>query len=79
MVPLSKLTLKQFERSQKHSGLILECRAKALTALAQQRDVLTDSLEGKEFMVACNVSRDCQADRKLYQRNLRRYRNCGKR
>ena len=51
MAPLSKLTLKKFEKWQTYRGLILACRTKALTVLAQKRDVLTATLEGKEFMV----------------------------
>ena len=79
MVPLFKLTLIKFEQWQTYRGLIFACRAKALTVLAQKRDVLTATLEGKECSVACNVSRACRADRKLYQRNWWRYRNCGRR
>ena len=48
---LSKLILTKFERNQTHRNPILELRAKALTTFAQQRDVLTASLEGKEFTV----------------------------
>ena len=51
MPSLSKLILTKFERSQTHRNPILERCAKALTALAQQRDVLTAALEGKEFTV----------------------------
>ena len=51
MPHLSKLTLTKFERSQTHRNPILERGAKALTALAQQRDFLTAALEGKEFTV----------------------------
>ena len=51
MPPLSKLTLTKFERSQTHRNPILELGARALTALAQKRDVLTAALEGKEFTV----------------------------
>ena len=51
MEPLSKLILTKFERSQIHRNPILERCAKALTALTQQRDVLTAALEGKEFTV----------------------------
>ena len=40
MAPLSKLTLTKFERSQTHQDPVLDRRAKALNALAQQRDVL---------------------------------------
>ena len=79
MATLSKLTLKKFERRQTHRGLMLASRAKALTPLAQQCDVLTTALERNEYSVACNVPRDCRADRKLYQRNWWRYRNCGRR
>ena len=39
MAPLSKLTLTKFERSQTHQEPVLERRAKALNALAQQRDI----------------------------------------
>ena len=41
----------KFKRSQTHRNPILELRARALTALAQQRYILTASLEGKEFTV----------------------------
>ena len=51
MAPLSKLTLTKFERSQTHQDPVLERRAKALNALAQQRDVLNAALEGREHTV----------------------------
>ena len=51
MPPLSKLIFTKFERSQTHRNPALDCSAKALTAFAQQRDVLTSALEGKEFTV----------------------------
>ena len=51
MPSLSELTLTKFERSQTLRNPILDLGAKALTALAQQRDVLTTALEGKEFTV----------------------------
>ena len=51
MAPLSKLTLTNFERSQTHQEPVLERRAKALKALAQQRDILNAALEGREHTV----------------------------
>ena len=51
MAPLSKLTLTKFERSQTHQDPVLDRRAKALKALAQQRDVLNAALKGREHTV----------------------------
>ena len=51
MAPLSKLTLTKFERSQTYQDPVLERRAKALNALAQQRDVLNSALEGRDHTV----------------------------
>ena len=51
MAPLSKLTLTKFERSQTHQEPVLERRAKALKALAQQRDILNAAL--KELGAHC--------------------------
>lgn len=45
MAPLSKLTLTKFERSQTHQDPVLARRAKALNALAQQRDVFKRCVE----------------------------------
>ena len=44
MAPLSKLTLTKFERSQTHQDPVLDRHAKALKALAQQRDVHTSHI-----------------------------------
>ena len=51
MASLYKLTLPKFERSQTHKEPVLERRAKALNALAQQRDVLNAALEGRDHTV----------------------------
>ena len=53
MAPLSKLTLTKFERSQTHQDPVLDRRAKALNALAQQLDVLNAALKGRERTVKC--------------------------
>ena len=70
MLNLSKLTLTKFERSQTHRNPILDCRAKALMVLAQQRDVLTSALEGKEFTVKISKwSRDEHGRRYRVEKN----------
>lgn len=70
MAPLSKLTLTKFELSQTHRNPILERRAKTLTALAQQRDVLTAALEKKEFMVkTLKWASDERGDRYQVEKN----------
>jgi hypothetical protein len=51
MASLSKLTLPKFEHSQTHQELVLERRAKAINALAQQRDILNAALKGLEHTV----------------------------
>ena len=51
MAPLSKLTLRKFERSQTHQKPALERRAKALKALGQQRDFFNAALKGREHTV----------------------------
>ena len=52
MAPLSKLTLTKFERSQTYQDPVLDRRAKALNALAQQRDVLNAALEGRDHTLS---------------------------
>ena len=51
MASLSKLTLRKFERSQTHKEPVLERRAKALEALAQQPDMLNAALKEREHTV----------------------------
>jgi hypothetical protein len=41
------LPLTNFEHSQTHQEPVLERRAKALKALAQQRDILNAALKGR--------------------------------
>jgi hypothetical protein len=51
MASVSKLTLPKFEHSQTHQEPELERRAKALEALAQQRDILYAALKVREHTV----------------------------
>ena len=70
MAPLSKLTLTKFERSQTYQDPVLDRRAKALNALAQQRDVLNAALEGRDHTVkSAKWATDEHGNRHLIEKN----------